>query len=100
MTSCMWATVYLSKDNEEFKCAIQNVEVRNREAIFETVQALSAISNIVIVKSTDLKEQWIGEVVIGEIIRSWIRRLLHNSHQNVCIQWFGSVSWRNMSRTS
>ena len=33
------AIVYLSKDNEEFTCAIQNVEVRKIETIFERVQA-------------------------------------------------------------
>ena len=39
-----------------------------------------AFSNIVIMKSTDLKKQWIGQVVIGEFIRCWIKRLPRNSH--------------------
>ena len=39
MNSCMWAVVHLCKDIEELKCAIQNMEVRKIESIFETVQA-------------------------------------------------------------
>ena len=41
----------------------------------------SAISNIVITESTNSTKRWIGQVVIGEIIRYWITGLLCNSHQ-------------------
>ena len=37
--SCMWATVHLSKDEDDFKRAIQHVEVRKIETNFEMVQA-------------------------------------------------------------
>ena len=30
-------------------------------------------------KSTDLKKQWIGQAIIGEIIHYWVERLLRNS---------------------
>ena len=39
MNSCMWAKVHLSKDEADFKRAIQNMEVRKIETIFEIVQA-------------------------------------------------------------
>ena len=44
MDSCVWAAVYISKDNEVFKYAIQLMERWPIETIFETVQA--QISNL------------------------------------------------------
>ena len=78
INSCMWATVYLRKDDEEFKRVIDNMEVREVETIFEKVQRRSATSKIVITKSTDSKNRWIGQVVLGEINRCWIAELLLN----------------------
>ena len=75
INSCMWATVYLSKDDEEFKRVIDHMEVREIETIFEKVQGRSAISKIVITKSMDSKNRWIGQVVLGEINRCWIAEL-------------------------
>ena len=58
--------------------AIQKLEMRKNGTIFETVEAQISNPNIVIRKSTDLKHRWIGQVVIGEIVRCWITKLLLN----------------------
>ena len=39
MNSCMWAAVYLSKDDEDINCIVQNLEVQKIHTVFETVQA-------------------------------------------------------------
>ena len=38
MNSCIWATAQLSKDEDDFKRMIPNVEVQKIPTIFETVQ--------------------------------------------------------------
>ena len=44
MNSCVWATVYLSKDENDFKRIIPNMEVQKTQTIVVTVQA--QISNL------------------------------------------------------
>ena len=44
MNSCMWATVHSSKDEDDVKRIIQNMEVQKIQTVFETVQA--RISNL------------------------------------------------------
>ena len=39
MNSCMWAAAHLSKDEDDFKRIIQNMELQKIQTIFETVQA-------------------------------------------------------------
>ena len=53
--------------------AIQNKDMWKIETSFETVQVQIIILKIVIMKSTDLKNRWIGQVVVGENFRSWMK---------------------------
>ena len=39
MNSCMWATVHLSKDEDDFRRILQILEVHRIQTVFETVQA-------------------------------------------------------------
>ena len=79
--SCMWATVHLSKDEDDFKRVIQNMEAQKIQMIFGTVQAQMTTSQIAMTKSMDLINLWIGRVVIGEIIRYWRTALLFSSQR-------------------
>ena len=45
MNPCTWATAYSSKDNEDFKCAIQDMQVRKIETIFETQAQISNLTH-------------------------------------------------------
>ena len=59
-----------SKDEDDFKRVIPSMELRKIETFFELVEAHSSNLN-----------RWIGQAVIGEIIRCWITGLPPNSHQ-------------------
>ena len=39
MNSCMWATVHLSKDEDQFHRVLQNVEMESNQKIFSEVQS-------------------------------------------------------------
>ena len=69
-----------STDEDDYKRIITNVEVQKIRTIFETVQA--QVSNLkfrVIKKSMDFPNKWIGQVVMGEIIRCRFKELPINS---------------------
>ena len=68
MNSCMWAAVYLSKDEDDFNRASQNKEVRRTQTIFKTVEA--QISNL---KNRD------HEIHGLEATVDWISGLWRNS---------------------
>ena len=68
MNSCMWAAVYLSKDEDDFNRATQNKEVRRTQTIFKTVEA--QISNL---KNRDHEIHGLEETV------DWISGLWRNS---------------------
>ena len=101
MNSCVWATVYLSKDEEDLKRDIQNMEVRKIETFFETVQAQS--SNL---KNRDHEIHGLEETVVWTS-GNWRHYSLLDQRivsqftsKSVCAQQDGSVSWRKRSRTS
>ena len=72
----------LEQRREDIVRVIQNMEVQKIETICEMVQTqVSNLREIVITKSTDSKNRWIGPVVIGEINCCWMTEVLLNSRR-------------------
>ena len=81
MNSRMWEQQYTSaKTMRNSSAPFRTWKCGELRRFSKRCKRRLAFSNIVIMKSTDLKKQWIGQVVIGEFFRCWIKRLPRNSH--------------------
>ena len=57
MNSCMWATVHLSQEEDDFKRIVQNLEVQKIQTSSKRCKRRSATSNSVMKTSTDFSDQ-------------------------------------------
>ena len=80
MNSCMWATVHSSKDEDDVKRIIQNMEVQKIQTVFETVQAQISDLRLRDQEICGLSEH-VDWTVTGGSIRCLTHELLINSRR-------------------